>query len=139
MKNVYKDGSLEIIQASESDSGFYKCIAKFRSLTFESRQAYVKVVNKSLLPTSTQPTTVSKASTNAVEAKAVPKFYLWPEDKNIRLNEEIVLECLATNDMSVHADLSQNASESSQPQYFKYKWLKNGIALDFKYFILPFF
>jgi uncharacterized protein YbdZ (MbtH family) len=113
-------------------------VAKFRTLTFESRQAYVKVVNRaslaSLWPTApTAKTSAAKSDVTqaAVVVRHVPKFFLWPEDKNVRLNDEAIIECLASNDASIHADLNaQNVSESVQ--FFKYKWLKDGVALDFK-------
>jgi hypothetical protein len=130
---VYKDGSLEINQADESDTGFYKCIAKYRSLEFDSRQAYIKV---NPAATSTlKPTSSSKPDSSLLGKLPTPKFLIRPEDQSVAEDNEIVLECLALNDASLFSTSFNNTgaatSESfSQPQYYKYKWLKDGVALD---------
>ena len=140
---MYKDGSLEIIQAAESDTGFYKCVARFRSLTFESRQAYVKVddrknPNSVLSSLSSSSQSIVKAE---VPSRPAPRFYLAPEDRNAQLDDEVIFDCLAHNDASIQVVSSSSSSSSnaigSDPnatdlQLFRYKWLKDGIALDLR-------
>ena len=95
---MYRDGTLEISQTSEVDSGTYKCLVKYRNFLFESRQAFVKVLSEPT--TTTTPTTlVSTTSTEPVRL-TTPSFYLWPEDKSIQEGDEAVFECLASNDLS---------------------------------------
>jgi hypothetical protein len=123
---LYKDGSLEISQADESDTGFYKCIAKYRSLEFDSRQAYIKVN-----PVSTVKPASSFRPESVPTKLPTPKFLISPEDQSIAEDNEMILECLALNDASLFSTSFYNSSDSlSQPQYFKYKWLKDGVALD---------
>lgn len=121
-KNLYKDGSLEITQVGEKDSGLYKCNAKFRSLIYESRQAFVKVnnaVSKTFIP-------IKSNSTTKQTIRPTPKFFLWPEDRNVQEDEEVIFECLAQNDPALSSDdLLDNKS-------YKYNWLKDGVALDLK-------
>lgn len=137
-QNVYKDGSLEIIQSAESDTGFYKCVARFRSLTFESRQAYVKVVNRSLAsssPSSSLITTKPNFVTLGFDSiKSAPRFYLTPEDRNVQVDDEVIFDCLAQNDASTHVSAGDlnTVNAGLAIQYFKYKWLKDGIAIDLK-------
>lgn len=115
---MYKDGSLEITQVIEQDTGVYKCIAKFRSLIYESREALVQINPLTIEPT-TPNETVFKLT------KSTPKFYLWPEDRNLQEDEEVIFECLAQNDAAIFSDFSETNS-------FKYTWLKDGVALDLK-------
>lgn len=140
---------MEIVQASESDTGLYKCVARFRSLTFESRQAYVKVADRktSVTPTSTpttRPTTSSLDSSSAgIITRPPPKFYLAPEDRHAQLDDEVIFDCLALNDASIQIVSSSpsspdqqmnapNANVSGELLFFRYKWLKDGIPLDLR-------
>lgn len=133
---------MEIIQAAESDTGFYKCVARFRSLTFESRQAYVKVADRKngnfVLSSSSSQSTIKAAE---LPSRPAPRFYLAPEDRNAQLDDEVIFDCLAHNDASIQVVSSSSSSNAigSDPnatdlQLFRYKWLKDGIALDLRYF-----
>ncbi len=115
---MYKDGTFEIKNVSTGDTGFYMCFAKYRSLLYESRQAFIDVRNQ---PKQVQP--MSKSTVNTL-----PKFLLWPEEKTVVENDEVILECLAQNDELF--DNSKNLSQTSFAQFFKYKWLKDGKPVD---------
>ncbi len=126
---MFKDGSLEISQAEESDTGFYKCVAKYRSLEFDSRQAYVKVNPKPLV--NSAPTTSKSLAT-----KSTPKFLISPEDHNVSEDTEIIFECLAFNDASlftnsIYNNISDPNLMNQIGHFYKYKWLKDGLAIDF--------
>jgi hypothetical protein len=121
--NLYKDGSLEITQVNLDDSGTYSCIAKYRSLVYKSNKAHVSVnphITNNLLSTS----------------KAPPKFLIWPEDRSQAEHDEVIFECLALNDASLfsggHIEAGSNLSLANQRlQFYRYKWLKDGVALEF--------
>jgi hypothetical protein len=101
-------------------------VAKYRSLEFDSRQAYIKVN-----PAIAQPPSGSRAPSSTKQP--TPRFLIWPEDTSLAEENEIVLECLALNDASLFSTLTypQNMTGSeTAPQFFKYKWLKDGVALD---------
>lgn len=161
------------MQAAESDTGLYKCVARFRSLTFESRQAYVKVADRKVTTTTTMSSSSSSSSVvsnsqvvkpsvslagehsdgGSVTATRLPppRFYLAPEDRHAQLEDEVIFDCLAQNDASIQVVSSSASSSSfssgldqatttvSNPnatgehlQFFRYKWLKDGIALDLR-------
>ena len=65
-------------------------------------------------------------------SKSLPRFLIWPEDRSIAEGDEVIFECLALNDASLFSELSANVSLSSL-QFFKYKWLKDGVALDIEF------
>ena len=121
---MYKDGSLEITQVSEEDTGSYNCIAKYRSLVYESQKAHVNVNQFS----STTP--MSKQTYGL--SKSLPRFLIWPEDRSIAEEDEVIFECLAMNDASLFSGFGTNVSLNSL-QFYKYKWLKDGVALDIGY------
>ncbi|RNA29665.1 neogenin isoform X5 [Brachionus plicatilis] len=108
--SVYKDGSLEIVGVDESDSGWYHCVVKFRSVTFESRRAYVEVKK-----------VVKNGPASA--SRMHPKFKLWPEDRVVQEEDEVSFECLAQNDAATGLTSSS----------FAYNWLKDGLALEPKF------
>ncbi len=121
--NLYKDGSLEIVKVEPHDTGFYRCIAKYRSITYKSHAAFINVVTESASTTTGQ---LTKPTSDKV-SKQPPRFLLWPEDRNVVEDDEVVLECLALNDASFSHDLNTSAH-----QYYRYKWLKDGVALDLR-------
>lgn len=117
---LYKDGTLEIPQISENDSGAYRCIVKYRSNTLESRVVYVKVL-----------TTVPKA-TSIQSTKKMPVFLAWPEDQSVQESDEVILECMAYNDAFFLSEYNSSFILKNKPQFYTYKWLKDGLALDLK-------
>ena len=124
---MYKDGSFEITQASVQDIGFYSCIAKYRSLVYESQKAYVNVLPESA---TVKP---SVSTINTSRPKTPPKFLLWPEDRNVAEEDEVIFECLAFNDASLFSELNSSFNvDTGLPQYYKYKWLKDGVPLELK-------
>lgn len=127
---------MEIVQAAESDSGFYKCVARFRSLTFESRQAFVKVAERKNTGYSFASSSSLTTKSNQIDAtRPPPRFYLAPEDRNAQLDDEVIFDCLAINDASIQV-VSSSVSPFGEPnatEFYRYKWLKDGIALDLKW------
>lgn len=116
-------------------------MARFRSLTFESRQAYVKVVDRGKQSTTASAaaavaaaTTTSTSRLSSFGDRPPPKFYLSPEDRNAQVDDEVIFECLAFNDASTQVLSQQDAAaaNASDLQYYRYKWLKDGIAVDLR-------
>jgi hypothetical protein len=118
---LYKDGTLDIPSTDENDSGSYKCVAKYRSDTIESRAAIIKV----LLPKMTQ---LMMTSTR----KPTPLFASWPEDQSVQENDEALMECLAQNDIISFTEFNSSYILRNKPQLYSYKWLKDGFSLDSK-------
>ena len=140
--NLYKDGSLEITHTSEHDAGSYKCTAKYRSITFSSQEAFVRIQTPAPAPAAAaavHKNTTSTAST--IDKRPAPRFLLWPEDRTLVEDDEAIFECLAYNDAllasAAEFNDTSNANTPSPPQYFKYTWLKDGVALDLKYSFFP--
>ena len=106
---------------SEEDTGVYSCMAKYRSLTYESQKAHVKVNRMTMSTTAKQQTYGT--------SKSMPKFLIWPEDRSIAEEDEVIFECLALNDASLFSGLGSNVSANGL-QFYKYKWLKDGVALE---------
>ena len=106
---------------SEDDAGSYYCVAKYRSLVYESQKAYVNVNRIS--------STTSMSKQTYGTSKSLPKFLIWPEDRSIAEEDEVIFECLAMNDASLFSGFGSNVSLSNL-QFYKYKWLKDGVALD---------
>lgn len=119
---------MEINQASESDNGFYKCLVHFSSLKFESRQAYVKIVDRK----------IGNSTVKLTAKKTVPRFNLMPEDRTVRLDDEVIFDCLALYDSTTQivSSMQHFVDSNSDSQYFRYKWLKDGVALDLKFVFL---
>jgi hypothetical protein len=110
---------------SLQDSGTYRCSAKYRSIQYNSQQAYIEVVEDH----TTQIDFYNSFTTKQQNNKQPPKFLLYPEDRNVVEDDEVIFECLAYNDASFSQDTNINFSEH---QYYKYKWLKDGVALDLR-------
>ncbi len=121
---MYKDGTLEIPQVNENDSGAYKCTARFRSYLLESRSAIVKVISS--------PLSTSTSSVERKIKKTTPIFMAWPEDQSLQESDEAIMECMAMNDALYLTDFNSSFILRSKPQFFSYKWLKDGVALDLK-------
>ena len=102
---------MEIKAANSGDSGVYKCVARYRSFSFESRKAFVNVTNRP-----TTPVTLAAKNESSLRPRA-PKFVAWPEDASIQEANEITFECKVFD-------------ESGPFHAYSYKWLKDGIALD---------
>lgn len=116
-KNLYEDGTLEINPVSESDSGTYKCIARYRAYSFESRKASINVIRIRPIISS------QKQLISQIQKPA--KFISWPEDISVPKNEEVVFECQV---------LDEEISGSLAIGRYAYTWLKNGSPLDFNSF-----
>ena len=109
---LYKDGTLEVSQVNISDTGFYRCQAKYRSYTLESRQAYVKVFAPKEVST-TSAIKITKPS------KPTPVFAQWPEDRSGQEHDEVIFECLGYNDAML--EIYSNTSSL----YYTYKRICN--------------
>ena len=120
---LYKDGTLDIPQTDENDSGSYKCIAKYRSETIESRAAIIKVLSPKL---------TSTLMMMATAKKPTPIFASWPEDQSVQENDEVLMECLAQNDIISFSEFNSSYILRNKPQHYSYKWLKDGFSLDSK-------
>jgi len=106
---LYTDGTLEIHPVNETDSGMFKCIARYRGYSFSSRQAFIQVEKQlDLLVTD-----IKSTSHKAIN-QARLKFDLSPEDAEVELNDEVTFECKALNEVN---------------RVYEYVWLKDGIIL----------
>lgn len=64
---------------SKSDTGSYKCIARYRQYAFESREGFVNVLTEN----------------EDQQVNQGPTFTSWPEDATAEINEDVIFECQA--------------------------------------------
>lgn len=63
----------------------------------------------------------------------MPTFMAWPEDQSVQESDEAIMECMATNDALFLTDFNSSFNlKAKQPQFYSYRWLKDGVALDLK-------